>query len=266
MRPRRHPGAGRTSGQAGAERERARLTESCLVAKLSRYSPLAERDKAILRAFEETEREFRKDQIVRRHGAVVEEMFVVKSGWLTSFSILADGRRQLLRLYHPGDIIDLTDIASDRAHADVKALTAAVLCPFAKNGLGPIFAASPRLTSLLFAMAVRENGMLLDRIRAIGRFSAYERVCYLLLELAERLGELGDDTAEGFRLPLTQSDIADLLGLTNVYVSKTMSRIEKDRLVRRQGNRITILDEERMGTICEFRSSMAFDVSWYPVD
>jgi CRP/FNR family transcriptional regulator len=241
----------------------AGVTESCLVVKLSRYALLSEHDKSILRAFEDSEREYRKDQIVRRHGAPVDEMFVVKSGWLTSFSILTDGRRQLLRLYYPGDILDLTDIAADRAHADVKALTPAVLCPFAKKGLGPIFAASPRLTSLLFAMAVKENATLLDRIRAIGRFSAYERVCYLLLEIAARLGELGEGS-EGFRLPLTQSEIADMLGLTNVYVSKTMSRIEKDNLVRRQGNRVVILDEERMAAVCEFRHSAAFDTTWYP--
>lgn len=239
------------------------MTESCLVAKLSRYAPLSERDKELLRAFEETEREFRKDQIVRRADAPVAEMFVVKSGWLASFSILADGRRQLLRLYYPGDIVDVIDIAADRAHADLKAITAAVLCPFEKSGLGPIFRSSPRLTSLLFAMAVRENAVLLDRLRAIGRFSAYERICYLLLEIAARLAETSD-VSDGFRLPLTQSDIADLLGLTNVYVSKTMSRMEKDDLVRRQGNRITIIDADRMAAICEFRRPHTFDTSWYP--
>jgi CRP/FNR family transcriptional regulator, anaerobic regulatory protein len=239
------------------------VSESCLVTKLSRYADLSERDEGLLRAFEETEREFRKDQIVRRHGVPVDEMFVVKSGWLTSFSILADGRRQLLKLYYPGDIIDLSDVASDRATADVKAITPSVLCPFLKKGLGPVFETSPRLTSLLFATAVRENALLTDRIRAVGRFSAYERVCYLLLEIAARLEEI-DDIADGFRLPLTQSDIADLLGLTNVYVSKTMSRIEKDDLVRRQGNRIVILDAERMAAICEFRHSLPFDTTWYP--
>lgn len=62
------------------------MTESCLVTKLNRYAALSEPDKDVLRAFEESERECRKDEIVRRSGTVIDEMFVVKSGWLTSFS------------------------------------------------------------------------------------------------------------------------------------------------------------------------------------
>ena len=240
------------------------MTESCLVAKLGRFAPLAESDHRLLATLEESEREYRKDQIVRRRGQPVDELFVVKSGWLTSFSILDDGRRQLLRLFYPGDIVDLSEVALMLAQTDIKALTAAVLCPFPKTGLEPLFRESPRLTALLFSMTVKENASLLDRIRAIGRFSAYERVCYLLLEISERLRLTVADVDQGFRLPLTQGDIADLLGLTNVYVSKTIARMESDGLMRREGNRITLLDPIRMRDICEFRYTAMIDTSWFP--
>nr|WP_232372801.1 Crp/Fnr family transcriptional regulator [Acuticoccus mangrovi] len=215
---------------------------------------------------EESEREYRKDQIVRRTGQPVEDLFVVKSGWVTSFSILEDGRRQLLRLFYPGDIVDLAEATMSHAQHDIKCITPAVLCPFPKAGLEPIFRRSPRLTALLFSMTVNEAGSLLDRIRAIGRFSAYERLCYLLLEVRARLSMTVSTVDEGFRLPLTQSDIADLLGLTNVYVSRTMTRIERDRLIRRQGNLVTILEPDRMREICEFRHIHEIDTSWFPQD
>lgn len=240
------------------------MTESCLFTKLSAYTTLSDSDKALLRVLEAEEREYRRDAIVRRIGQPVEEMFVVKSGWLTSFSILEDGRRQLLRLFYPGDIVDLSQVALDRAQHDIKCLTAAVLCPFPKSGLDDVFTRSPRLTALLFSLTVKENSQLMDRIRAIGRFSAYERLCYLFLEISERLRITVSDVDQGFRLPLTQSDVADLLGLTNVYVSKTISRIEKDGLIRRQGNRIAILDEAQMRANCEFNHSPTVDTSWFP--
>ncbi len=191
-------------------------------------------------------------------------MYVVKSGWLVSFSIMEDGRRQLLQIFYPGDIIDLSEVALVRAQHDIKCITAAVLCPFPKAGLEPLFSTSPRLTALLFSMTVKENGELLDRIRAVGRLSAYERLCYLLLEISERLRLTVRDVEHGFRLPLTQSDIADLLGLTNVYVSKTMTRIERDRLISRQGNRITLLDLPRMKEVCEYKGAGTIDTSWFP--
>ena len=242
------------------------MVDSCLIAKLGRYAALAETDKTMLSTLEKDERTYTKDELVIRSGDPVEELFVVKSGWLTSYSLLDDGRRQLLRLFYPGDIVDLSEIALITSRHDIKCLTPATLCPFPKSGLEPLFEKSPRLTALLFSMTVRENATLLDRIRAVGRFSAYERVCYLLLEIGHRLHALGDDSISGgFRLPLTQSDIADLLGLTNVYVSKTMSRIEKDGLIQRDGNRIRILDAPRMQDLCDFNSDPGIDTSWFPV-
>ena len=240
------------------------MTESCLLTKLGGYAPLSEADKRMLAVLELDERAFRKDQIVRRTGQPVEELFVVKTGWLCSFSILEDGRRQILRLFYPGDIVDLSEAALVRATHDVKCITAAVLCPFPKAGLEPVFANSPRLTALLFSMTVRETDALTNRIRAIGRLSAYERICYLLLEIRDRLRLTVADADVGFRLPLTQSDLADLLGLTNVYVSKTMSRIQGDRLIVRQGNRVILLNPQKMQEICEYQRVTPIDVSWYP--
>lgn len=242
------------------------MTESCLVAKLGRFAKLSESDQDLLRALEKTERDYRKDEIVRHQGRPVDELFVVKSGWLTSFSLLQDGRRQLLRLFFPGDIVDLSEIALEKTQHDIKCVTNAVLCPFPKSAMDLVFSTSPRLTALLFSMTVRENSTLLDRIRAIGRFSAYERLCYLILELSERLYHVTGNRldGEGFRLPLTQMDIADLLGLTNVYVSKTMSRIEKDGLIRRDGNRVVLLQTVKMQRICEFDHIGTIDTSWFP--
>ncbi|MEM7693936.1 MAG: Crp/Fnr family transcriptional regulator [Pseudomonadota bacterium] len=235
-----------------------------MASKLSNFADLSPADRRLLAALEKDERTYEKDQVVRRAGDPIHELFVLKSGWLTSFSVLEDGRRQLLRLFYPGDIVDLSEVALETAHHDIKCVTEAVLCPFPKAGLEPIFVRSPRLTALLFAMTVKESSILLDRIRAIGRLSAYERLCYLMLEIADRLSLTVGHVKDGFRLPLTQSDLADLLGLTNVYVSKTLSRIERDRLVRRQGNRVTILDHARMAQVCEYRQSNRIDTSWFP--
>ncbi|MEM8855455.1 MAG: Crp/Fnr family transcriptional regulator [Pseudomonadota bacterium] len=240
------------------------MTDSCLVKKLGAYAELPPSDEDLLRELEKNERTYRKDQLVRRAGQPIEEFFVVKTGWLCSFSIMEDGRRQILRIFFPGDIVDLSETALLRANHDIKCLTAAILCPFPKAGLEPIFTTSPRLTALLFSMTVQEAAKLLERIRAVGRFSAYERICYLLLEISDRLRLTVPDVDEGFRLPLTQTDIADLLGLTNVYVSKTIARIERDRLIRRQGNRVMLLDLARLREACEYNRPTKIDTSWFP--
>ena len=239
--------------------------ESCLLQKLGHYVDLSEADKQLWSRLEEEESTFGKDQIVRRAGEEIECLYVVKSGWLYSFTILEDGRRQILKLHYPGDIIDLSELPLDRAMHDVKCVTAACLCPFPKQGLDAVFNDSPRMTALLFSFSILENITLLNRIRALGRLSAYERLCYFLLEISARLRLTTREVDKGFRLPLTQADIADVVGLTNVYVSKTLAKLERDEMVQREGSRIRLLDPQRMRDVAEFREPHhPIDIAWFP--
>jgi CRP-like cAMP-binding protein len=109
-------------------------TDSCLVQKVVHYVDLSEQDKILWARLEETEEDFRKDQIVRRTGDKVEYLYVVKQGWLYSFSILDDGRRQVLKIHYPGDIVDLSDLPLERATHDVKCVTPACLCRSRRMG------------------------------------------------------------------------------------------------------------------------------------
>ena len=239
-------------------------TDSCLVQKLGHYVELSAQDKRLWARLEETEKNFRKDQIVRRTGDRVEYLYVVKHGWLYSFTILDDGRRQVLKMHYPGDIIDLSDLPLQCASYDMKCVTAACLCPFPKDGLDEVFRKSPRMTALLFSFAILENMALLNRIRAMGRLTAYERLCYFLLEITDRLHITVRDVDQGFRLPLTQADIADAVGLTNVYVSKTFAKMEQDGLIDRQGGRMRLVDVERMRDVAQFHHQAKIDIEWFP--
>lgn len=228
------------------------MTDIHLMKRRRAYIDLPPCDEALLRDLEKNERTYRKDQLVRYVGQPIDELYVVKTGWLYSFSVMKDGRRQIFRIFFPGDIVDLSEIALLRAHYDIRCLTATVLCPFPKSLLESIFSTSPKLTALLFSIANEEAAMFLERIRAVGRCSAYERICHLLLEVSNRLRLTVPGANEGYRLPLTQTDIADFLGLTKVYVSKTILRIESEGLIRREGNRVMLLDLARLHEVCEY--------------
>ena len=246
--------------------DETRLMDSCLVQKLAHYVDLSDEDRLLWARLEENEREFRKDQIVRRAGDRIEDLYVVKHGWLYSFTILDDGRRQVLKIHYPGDIVDLSELPLEHASHDIKCVTPACLCPFPKDGLHAIFSESPRMTALLFSFAIMENSALLNRIRALGRLSAYERLCYFLLEIGDRLRITVKDAHAGFRLPLTQADIADAVGLTNVYVSKTLAKLEQDGLIQRTGrSHIRIPDEARLRDVAQFQGGVsAMDIAWFP--
>lgn len=238
---------------------------SCLVEKLSYYIEISDQDSRHIARLEEDEEQFQKYDEVYCVGEEVEYLYVAKRGWLYSYIDLPDGRRQIVKIIHPGDIIGLPDIAFPFATSTLKAAEDCTLCPFPKTKLDVIFRESPRLTALLFTVANRDLACMMDNLRAMGRMSARERIAFLLLDLNARLKISNRSMATTFRLPLNQFEIGDALGLTHAYVSKTLRAMEDDGLISRTGNTVTLERPRELIDLVEFQDRYSsIDTSWFP--
>jgi CRP-like cAMP-binding protein len=87
---------------------------------------------------------------------------------------------------------------------------------------------------------------------SLGRRTAIAKVSALLCELRLRLQVVDLANAQGFDLPLTQTDLAECLGLTNVHVNRTVRELREQGVVAIQGGRVTILDLPMLERIAEF--------------
>lgn len=238
---------------------------SCLVSKLSHYISLDDDDKEMLASLEKSERDFDSGTQVYEGGDESRDLFVVKSGWAFSYTDLPDGRRQIVRIHHPGDIVGFPDLAMKHMTTALRTCERACLCPFPKTSLDNILRDSPRLSALLLSIALRDQVVLIDLLRAMGRMSAMERVSYMLLDLIARLRISNQDMTDTLRLPMTQSQIADYLGLTNVYISKTFLQMEQAGYIRRQNQYLQILKEDELVKLTDFHDRYAdMDTSWFP--
>lgn len=238
---------------------------SCLVDKLSYYVRLGDGDLGLVRSLEKAEESYASGVDIYRGGDATKRLWVVKSGWLFSATDLPDGRRQIVRIHHPGDVIGFPDIAFENATTNLTAAEPVTLCPFPKKDLDVIFQQSPLLTALLFTLALRDQVVLIDHIRALGRMSAEEKVAFFLLDLAARLRIVNPGMSDTFRLPLNQSEIGDALGLTNVYVSRTFGMLERRGLVARSNGFVRLIDEAALAESCDFIDRYAgMDTSWFP--
>jgi hypothetical protein len=115
-----------------------------------------------------------------------------------------------------------------------------------------LFDHHPRIGAALWWCALQEEAISRERIVALGRRSARGRVAYLLCELVwrQRAVERGEDDA--MRLPLTQVELADTLGLTSVHVNRIMRGFREDNLITLARRRLTLLDVERLQEIAGF--------------
>ena len=242
-------------------------SDSCLVSYLSAYADLSETDNELIARLERDEREFPAESVVQARGDRVEELYVVKRGWLYSSTDLLDGRRHIVRTHHAGDVLGLGDLAEPRAATTLTCCTEVLLCPFPKEALGRVFRDSPRLAALLLALSARDQVLLYDLLRATARMSARERVVFLLLSLLHRLRVTNRSMDDTFSLRLTQVQIGDLLGLTNVSVSKALVELESEGAIDRHRQEVTLKDVPALIERVEFVDRFSkLDTAWFPLN
>lgn len=171
----------------------------------------------------------------------------IVSGWAARVRLLVDGRRQLIALLLPGDLIGVRRQVSPLSPSTIIAITevAMALLPdaCAGSGLADAYAMSSAL----------EEAHLLAQIARLGRLTARERIADLLLELRERLELAGLADPDGFSLPLTQEMVADALGLTPVHVNRMLQVARKSGEIEWRPGRVTMADPaalaERIGRL-----------------
>jgi len=216
----------------------------------------------LLALLEKDPREYPRDHVLAPAGAEAERLFMLKKGWACAMRTLADGQRQVLDVFLPGQIMGLREMNFLTNLSEFRTLTPVVICSFPRQQLSDMFAASPRLATLFFMTAAREQSMLIERIVSIGRRTAAARLAHFIVEMRMRL----DVSCREFEMPLNQTVIGDALGLTSVHVSRTFSLLKDLKLVERQNGSIRIRDLDRLIDFAGFDRDYLDGTSSWPND
>lgn len=239
------------------------MGESCLAARFSRHIRLSAEEEQALARFEDEDRVYRRGSTVIREHDSPRELFVVRSGWLHTSTLLGNGSRQIMRFHFAGDIIGLPMLVLPDSPETVTAVTEVVLRPFTRERLAGLIADHPRLGALLLALIVAGHVALADRLASIGRTPARARVASLLCEIYTRLRALGAPPGGPIALPLTQEEIGDATGLTSVHVNRMMRALAEDGIIARNGGgRLAILDEARLRAEANFPDRARIETGW----
>jgi len=190
------------------------------------------------------ERTVQRGEEVLRQGAPGDRLFSVLDGVLLRYRLLEDGRRQVVNIMFPGDLIGLQAAFDGEMAHGVSALTDTRLCMFPRERFMELVTAQPRFAYDVIWLSAREEDALEQHLVALGQRPARERVAYLALWLVERGLQTGIIAAEGasatLRVTITQGQVADMLGLSLVHTNRTMQALRKAGLVDWTAARIFI--------------------------
>ena len=188
--------------------------ESPLTRKLSVFVDLQETERAFLADLEADTTHLPSHAELVCRGQQQEKGYIVRDGWAVRSKTLSDGRRQVIDVVLPGNIVGLYHHVSPVAEETITAIKPMIVSAFQPGRMIEMFTGHPRLASAIAWLAAREDQILAERLVSMGRRSAFERLAHLFLELWERLRIRGLAGNGRLPVPLTQQIIADALGLS----------------------------------------------------
>lgn len=187
-------------------------------------------------------------------GEAVTEACMLLEGWACRYKTLLDGRRQIIGFVLPGELCSSWAAGTGGMEHGVRALTPARV---AKVDRAVVLARTDKHSALVDRMrlaAAQEHTILGAWLLNIGQRKAPERIAHLFCELATRMHKIGLPQVDGgYEAPLTQTDLADALGLTSVHVNRVLQKLRERGFIDFRRGVLSIRDVPALCAYVEFK-------------
>lgn len=193
----------------------------------------------------------RRDLVV--DGFAYHKLCFVESGFASRYKLLRNGKRQIVNLILPGDVVGLPGSFLDKACYSVVAITDMKLqvCPI--NEYIQLCYRRPQFGLALSWLAVQEAITCAEHAINTGRRTPTERLAHFLLEVHSRLKAVGLASDHRFDLPFSQEVMSDVLGLSVPHFNRTIAKLRSDHLIDAGFHRMHLTDVKALEMLGQFQ-------------
>ena len=223
------------------------------VARLLRLVDLKPGEIKALDAIIEGELSIRKRRDLIADGYEYRKLCFVKDGYGVRYKLLRNGKRQILNVIMPGDVVGLPGSFHERAIYAVSTITDLRMNVCTLESYVDLCYRHPQFGLALTWIAVQEATTYAEHVIDVGRRTPIERLSHFLLELHARLKAVGRADEDRFTLPFSQEVIADVLGLSVPHLNRMMQQLRAEKLIADQERQVEFIDAEAMQTLAHYQ-------------
>ena len=188
-----------------------------------------------------------KREYLFRAGNPVGAVYKVTSGIVAESRTLADGRRQIIAFFLPGDICGYLE--TDGRHAfDGEAITTAETCSFNRERFSAFVNRNHDVAEEMRRSLAERLKMVGTHLSVVGQLTSTERVANFVAMMTAAYAARNVQTRP-LPLPMKRSDIADYLGLRLETVSRAFSKLRQRNIIEVQEDEVLILDQARLNQL-----------------
>jgi CRP-like cAMP-binding protein len=222
-----------------------------LTRKLENYGRLNDEDRDFLDELVKEVRRVPARTDIISEGDAPSNVHLILKGFACRNKVTPDGDRQIVAYMVPGDFCDLHVHVLGQMDHSISTLSDCEVVDIPLHVVETM-TARPKLVRALWWATLVDEGTLREWLVNLGTREAKQKVAHVFCELLFRLRSVGLAPADEYQLPITQRDLADTVGLSNVHLNRALQSLRADGLVEFESKLLTIRDFRRLATISNF--------------
>jgi CRP-like cAMP-binding protein len=225
---------------------------NALIRKMENIATLSDEERQAILSLPVKTRLLPPRQDIVRDGDKPSQCCLLLSGWACRYRIVSEGKRQIFSFHVAGDIPDLQSLHIHTMDHSLATLTGAQVAFIPHESLRDLTARFPNLAASLWRDTLIDAAIFREWMVGMGRRSAYQQVAHLFCELYLKLQAVG--LADSYRcpLPVTQIDLGDALGLSNVHVNRVLQEMRREKLITLRGSTLVIESWDELLRLSQF--------------
>ena len=113
----------------------------------------------------------------------------------------------------------------------------------------------PEIAAAFWRDTLIDAAVFREWLAGVGRRTAHQRIAHVICEVYVRMRAMGLTENGGFRLPVTQAELGDSLGLSTVHVNRVLQDLRRDGLSSSKGRFVAIENWEQLKAAGDFDAS-----------
>jgi CRP/FNR family transcriptional regulator len=173
-------------------------------------------------------------------GQTADALFFVDEGLVKLTRTNAFGDRIIVSMSGPGELIGEEVLSVDLStyQADAEVLTTALVFRIPRELVTRAIQGDPALASAMIDFLLQRRLAMARKVELLCLHDVEYRILHYLAELATLVQAADREVA--YQLPITQAELADLIGATRETTSTTLNQLERRGLVKLSRRLLTV--------------------------
>jgi CRP-like cAMP-binding protein len=226
-----------------------------LLRKLQYHSAIDSADIAAIRRLRCEVRELTTGEDFICQGDKPKAAAVVIEGIMARYHTLRSGARQYIALHYPGDWPDAQGLFLQHMDHSVCAMERALVCSIAHEQLLKTFAERPTIGLAVWRETLIDAAIFRESITNNSSRHGTARVAHFFCEQFHRAKFAGLAEANICPLPLTQTQLGEMLGMSLVSINRHLQALRRAKAADHRAGKLFIRSWTKLASLGEFDSA-----------